>query len=582
MIEHMFETGGERAAGATDVGPEVAPTSGDLAVPAPAPDPLRLLQEGAAALAGCDWEHLDHRTLLEHISSLRTVSRAVEAALAVTMATADRSAATEHVCGLSAPSWWAHSRLGFGGQGAWLVRAGELIACFEHFGAAAARGELTLDHLRSLDEVDDPAVLRELLPHDQELCREALRSPLTRWRRLLKARVAAARDELVRRAAADRAAAEQADSVPPDSSSDEPTDGDEPPEAADPHGPTCLDPSDGEQPPGGGARGQGEGSQEDGGEDGGPAPGGTITFEFPDDGAHDQPGQPDDGWVSIRPTAGDSLRLQVELRGASAELVRQILSAETSQQRRAAWREHEATASPMPDGGQLRARALVALLRRGASVDLATSAPPRTEAIVVIPADDPTAERVRALDGEPLTAEVASLLSCDAHLRALVVDRQGQPLWLGRTSRLASHSQRRALAIRDGGCVFPGCDMPAEWCDAHHQPGWEHGGTTDIDAMVLLCRRHHGAAHSKRWTLRPSPPPPPPAAAPPLASPPLPAPPLAAPPPSPRRRPSGPAPTRPPQGGGSSTGSGQHFEWFDTRRNTSLPAQQRGLTDRAA
>ena len=122
-IEHMFEYEGERRPDAVDDGLDGVPTEGGYALADAAPDPLSLLREGAAALATCDWEQLDHRTLLGQISALRTVSRTVDAALAVTMATADRSATTEHLCGLSAPSWWAHARLGSGGQGAWLVRA---------------------------------------------------------------------------------------------------------------------------------------------------------------------------------------------------------------------------------------------------------------------------------------------------------------------------------------------------------------------------------------------------------------------------------------------------------------------------
>ena len=138
----------------------------------------------------------------------------------------------------------------------------------------------------------------------------------------------------------------------------------------------------------------------------------------------------------------------------------------------------------VPSAGVLRSRALVSLVRRGHGVEWGSTVAPRTEAVVVVPVGgDGVADRVRALDGEPLSAEVADLISCDAHIQALLVGRSGQPLWLGRSSRLASSSQRRVLAIRDGGCVFPGCDMPSQWCDAHHQPGWEHGGTTDVDAM---------------------------------------------------------------------------------------------------
>jgi hypothetical protein len=29
----------------------------------------------------------------------------------------------------------------------------------------------------------------------------------------------------------------------------------------------------------------------------------------------------------------------------------------------------------------------------------------------------------------------------------------------------------------------------------HHLLEWEHGGTTDLSNLVLLCRRHHVAVH---------------------------------------------------------------------------------------
>ncbi|MGB3411393.1 MAG: HNH endonuclease signature motif containing protein, partial [Microthrixaceae bacterium] len=71
----------------------------------------------------------------------------------------------------------------------------------------------------------------------------------------------------------------------------------------------------------------------------------------------------------------------------------------------------------------------------------------------------------------------------------------------GRQIRYATPEQRRALASRDGGCVFPGCDMPHAWTDAHHVTWWRNGGTTDIDQLISLCRRHHGVAHTTGWNV---------------------------------------------------------------------------------
>jgi hypothetical protein len=76
-----------------------------------------------------------------------------------------------------------------------------------------------------------------------------------------------------------------------------------------------------------------------------------------------------------------------------------------------------------------------------------------------------------------------------------------QPLDLGRTTRVVSPAQRTALAVRDGGCVFAGCDRPLEWCEAHHLWHWLDGGPTDLDNLALLCRAHHRAVHEGGWRL---------------------------------------------------------------------------------
>ena len=76
-----------------------------------------------------------------------------------------------------------------------------------------------------------------------------------------------------------------------------------------------------------------------------------------------------------------------------------------------------------------------------------------------------------------------------------------QPLEVGRTSRVVQPAQRTALAVRDGGCVFPDCDRPLAWCEAHHLRHWLHGGPTDLANLALVCRAHHRAVHEGGWRL---------------------------------------------------------------------------------
>jgi len=78
-----------------------------------------------------------------------------------------------------------------------------------------------------------------------------------------------------------------------------------------------------------------------------------------------------------------------------------------------------------------------------------------------------------------------------------------QPLEVGRATRVVSPSQRTALAVRDGGCRFPGCARPPAWCEAHHRRHWLHGGPTDLNNLVLLCRAHHRAVHEGHQHLHP-------------------------------------------------------------------------------
>ena len=63
-------------------------------------------------------------------------------------------------------------------------------------------------------------------------------------------------------------------------------------------------------------------------------------------------------------------------------------------------------------------------------------------------------------------------------------------------------TMRKALTARDQGCAFPGCTIPAPWCEAHHITYWSRGGTTGTDNGALLCSHHHHLIHKEHWTIQ--------------------------------------------------------------------------------
>ena len=103
---------------------------------------------------------------------------------------------------------------------------------------------------------------------------------------------------------------------------------------------------------------------------------------------------------------------------------------------------------------------------------------------------------------EPMSASTARRLACDAGALPVVLGGTSVPVDLGRARRLFSRMQREALAVRDGGCRFWGCDRPPSWCEAHHITEWSRGGPTDLANGVLLCRRHHLLVHDHGWVIR--------------------------------------------------------------------------------
>jgi hypothetical protein len=109
------------------------------------------------------------------------------------------------------------------------------------------------------------------------------------------------------------------------------------------------------------------------------------------------------------------------------------------------------------------------------------------------------------LDGGPVLSEESKQhVLCSASWAEVVRGRDGEVLFMGRASREPNRAQRRALAARDGGCIFPGCSQRI-WVDAHHIHEWEKGGRTDIDNLALLCRFHHNAVHHRGFRVEAAP-----------------------------------------------------------------------------
>ncbi len=104
-------------------------------------------------------------------------------------------------------------------------------------------------------------------------------------------------------------------------------------------------------------------------------------------------------------------------------------------------------------------------------------------------------------DGWTVTRHAAERFLCDSALVATLFAGRNRVLDANDAAEQFSRRQRRALAARDGHCVFPSCSRPPRFCDAHHLHHREHGGPTRTENAALLCRFHHRLVHEHHWTL---------------------------------------------------------------------------------
>jgi hypothetical protein len=110
----------------------------------------------------------------------------------------------------------------------------------------------------------------------------------------------------------------------------------------------------------------------------------------------------------------------------------------------------------------------------------------------------PAAEMEHCL---PVSSKTIERLACDSSIARVLLNSESVVIDVGRSKRVVSEPGRRALAARDGHCTWRECDRPASRSAAHHLIHWIHGGSSDLDNLVLLCHRHHWMVHEGGWQI---------------------------------------------------------------------------------
>src|SRR5690554_869172 len=108
------------------------------------------------------------------------------------------------------------------------------------------------------------------------------------------------------------------------------------------------------------------------------------------------------------------------------------------------------------------------------------------------------------LGGETVSLSLRAVhqLICIGGTQQVTLDPQGAILGLGSEQRCFTPNQRKAIALRDGGCIIPGCAIPAAATEIHHVIPDAEGGPTHTDNGVLLCWFHHRTIGTSGWDIR--------------------------------------------------------------------------------
>jgi hypothetical protein len=103
--------------------------------------------------------------------------------------------------------------------------------------------------------------------------------------------------------------------------------------------------------------------------------------------------------------------------------------------------------------------------------------------------------------GINLPVETVRHLACDADIIPIVLNGNSVVLDQGRSKRLATTQQRRAIEAMQTTCSHPDCTVTIDDCRIHHLNPWSQGGATDLCELAPVCEPHHHLIHEGGWTL---------------------------------------------------------------------------------
>jgi hypothetical protein len=206
--------------------------------------------------------------------------------------------------------------------------------------------------------------------------------------------------------------------------------------------------------------------------------------------------------LRVKPLGDGLCRVTATLSEAAANRLLTTLDAYTSPRHRQGDVDSSAEGALIPIAKQ-RGQAFCTLLEHLDPTKLPAHGGDATSLVITMSLDQLREElgagEVIGHDTHHLSAGEVRRLACTAKLIPAVLGTKSETLDLGRSARLFSRAQVKALRLRDKGCRADGCTVPVTWTEAHHLDPWSRGGNTDLANGLLLCNFHHHRIHDDRY-----------------------------------------------------------------------------------